>query len=68
MMALVENHAPILVILIPLLAAPLAMLFGNKGLAFLLSLAASVASFLLSVYLPHLTNLTRSSSISQDKT
>ncbi|MCJ8310934.1 MAG: monovalent cation/H+ antiporter subunit D family protein [Rhizobiaceae bacterium] len=51
MMALVENHAPILVILIPLLAAPLAMLFGNKGLAFLLSLAASVASFLLSVYL-----------------
>ena len=51
MMALVENHAPILIILLPLLAAPLAMLFGHKGVAFLLSLAASFGSFLLSVYL-----------------
>ncbi|MEP0943132.1 MAG: monovalent cation/H+ antiporter subunit D family protein [Rhizobiaceae bacterium] len=51
MMSLVENHAAILVILAPLLAAPLAMLFGHRGLAFLLSLAASVCSFLLAVYL-----------------
>ncbi len=51
MMSLVENHAAILVVILPLIAAPLAMLFGNRNVAFLLSLAASAGSFLLSIYL-----------------
>lgn len=51
MMSLVENHAAILVVLLPLLSAPFAMLFGNRNVAYLLSLAASICSFLLSIYL-----------------
>jgi len=51
MMSVVENHAAILVVLLPLLSAPLAMLFGNRHVAYLLSIASSVASFLLAIYL-----------------
>ena len=51
MIAFVEAHAAMLVVLLPLLSAPLAKLFGNRAVAYLLSLAASVGSFLLSIYL-----------------
>ncbi|MGI9366073.1 MAG: monovalent cation/H+ antiporter subunit D family protein [Rhizobiaceae bacterium] len=51
MIWLVENHAAVLVVLIPLIAAPLCMLFGNRSIAFYLSLLASLCSFLLAVYL-----------------
>ncbi len=45
------QHAPILAVLIPLLAAPLAMLFGRTSLAFAISLIASALSLALSLYL-----------------
>lgn len=54
MMSIVENHAAILVVLLPLLAAPLAMLFGNRGVAYILSLVATIGSFLIALYLVHL--------------
>lgn len=45
------QHAPILAVLIPLLAAPLAMLFGRTGLAFIVSFIASALSLAVSLYL-----------------
>ena len=51
MMALIQNHAAILVVLLPLLAAPLCMLLGHRGVAYLISLLAAISAFLLSVYL-----------------
>ena len=45
------QHAPILAVVIPLLAAPLAVLFGRTGLAFFISLIASALSLALSFYL-----------------
>jgi len=51
MMALIQNHAAILVVLLPLLAAPLCMLFGHRGVAYLISLLAAISAFVLSVYL-----------------
>ncbi|MEP1206697.1 MAG: monovalent cation/H+ antiporter subunit D family protein [Rhizobiaceae bacterium] len=51
MMTSVLDHAAILVVLLPLLSAPLAMLFGNRNVAYLLSLVAAIASFLLSLHL-----------------
>ena len=45
------QHAPILAVLIPLLAAPLAVLFGRTGPAFAISLLATALSLAFSVYL-----------------
>ncbi len=45
------DHAPMLAVLVPLLAAPLAMLFGNRAFAYGISFAASVASFIFSMFL-----------------
>ena len=44
-------HAPMLAVLVPLLSAPLAMLFGNRGFAFAISFVASLISFALALYL-----------------
>ena len=44
-------HAPILAILVPLLAAPFSLLFGSRALAFWISLIAAAVSFFLSIYL-----------------
>ena len=51
MMSSVLSHSPILVVLLPLLAGPLCMLFGNRTIAYFVSILASLCSFLLSVYL-----------------
>ena len=51
MLPSLQQNAPILVVLIPLLTAPLCMLFGNRTIAFLISLVASILSLALSVYL-----------------
>ena len=45
------EHAPILQVIIPLLAAPLAILFGRRDVAWLIAMLATTASFLLSVHL-----------------
>lgn len=45
------EHAPILQIIIPLLAAPLAVLSGRRELAWLIAMLAVIASFLLSVHI-----------------
>ncbi len=44
-------HAPLLAVLVPLLAAPLAVLFGNRTVAFVISWFACLVSFVLSGYL-----------------
>lgn len=44
-------HTPILVVLIPLLAGPLAMMFGRTGLAFAISVISAALSFVISLYL-----------------
>ena len=44
-------HLPILIVIIPLIAAPLCMLFGRAGLAWIISLIASVIAFLISLEL-----------------
>lgn len=45
------DQAPVLVVVLPLIAAPLSMLFGNRALAFTLSLLASLCSLGFSAYL-----------------
>ncbi len=45
------QHAPILAVLMPLLAAPLVVLFGRASLAFVISVIASVLSLAFSLYL-----------------
>ena len=44
------DHLPVLTVVIPLLAAPLCVLFGNKTLAWVIAFAASVLSFLCSAH------------------
>ena len=51
MMSSVLSHSPILAVLVPLLAGPLCMLFGNRSVAFVISLIAAACSFLASCYL-----------------
>lgn len=45
----VAIHTPILIVLVPLLSAPLCMIFANRSVAFFLALAASVASAFLAL-------------------
>ena len=51
MLSFVHDHALILVVLLPLIAGPLAMLFGGRTVAFGISLIASAVAFVISVYL-----------------
>jgi len=51
MLASLSSHSPILSVLVPLIAAPLAMLFANRHIAFLISFIASAISFVASCYL-----------------
>ena len=51
MMSAFVSHSLILVVLIPLLAAPLSMLFGNRSVAFVISFIASIVAFVLSLHL-----------------
>lgn len=44
-------HTPVLAVLIPLLAGPLAMLFGGNRFSYTVSLVASALSFLATIYL-----------------
>ena len=46
-----QTHAPVLAVVIPLIASPLAMLFGAATFAFAIAFAASIASFILSLAL-----------------
>ncbi len=50
-MSALVNHSLILVVLIPLLAAPLCMLFGNRAVAFWISFFASLFALILSLHL-----------------
>ncbi len=45
------DHLPILVVLVPFLAAPLTVLIGSQRLAWPIAFAASLASFLISIKL-----------------
>ncbi len=45
------DHLPILVVLVPFVAAPLCVLLGNRQLAWLIALLASAASFVVSFLL-----------------
>lgn len=45
------DHLPLLTVVVPLLSAPLCIIFGNRTFAWLLALAASVASLLFSSHL-----------------
>lgn len=45
------DHLPILVVLVPFLAAPLTVLLGSRRLAWPIAFAASLASFLISIKL-----------------
>ncbi|MDD9910813.1 MAG: monovalent cation/H+ antiporter subunit D family protein [Ahrensia sp.] len=45
----VHQHAPMLTVLVPMLSAPIIMLFGNRQAAFAIALTASTTSFLLSL-------------------
>ncbi len=51
MLSFVSAHSPLLAIVIPLISAPLCMLFGNRTVAFTISTLAVAASFALSIYL-----------------
>lgn len=51
MLSFFYQHSPLLAIVIPLLSAPLCMLFGNRNIAFVISILASAAAFALSVTL-----------------
>jgi multicomponent Na+:H+ antiporter subunit D len=51
MLSFFSAHSPLLAIVIPLLAAPLCMMFGNKSVAFVISFLAAAASFALSVFM-----------------
>ncbi|MEE9315145.1 MAG: monovalent cation/H+ antiporter subunit D family protein [Rhizobiaceae bacterium] len=46
-----QQHAPIIVVLTPLLAGPLCMLFGNRSFAYLVSVVAATIAFFASVFL-----------------
>ncbi|KZY98240.1 cation:proton antiporter, partial [Oleiphilus sp. HI0073] len=52
---MVAEHLPILPVLIPLLAAPIAILVGRSSLAWLLSTSASIAAFFVAIGLLELT-------------
>ena len=52
------EHAPILQIVIPLLAAPFAVLLRKPLLAWLLALAAVGSSFVISLYLFNIVSTT----------
>jgi multicomponent Na+:H+ antiporter subunit D len=52
---MIADHLPILPVLIPLLAAPFALLVGRSSLAWLLSTAASIAAFIVALGLLELT-------------
>lgn len=43
------DHYPVLVVLVPFVAAPLAVLFGSRRLAWLLAFAAGLISFLIAL-------------------
>jgi len=45
------DQLPLLTILVPMVTAPLCILFGNRNLAWLLTFFASIASFLFSIHL-----------------
>ncbi len=47
----VIDHLPVLVVIVPLLAAPLCVILGNRYLAWLLAILASLVSFLFSSHL-----------------
>ncbi len=47
----IVQNAPLLAIMLPLIAAPVAVLFGNKSVAFYISGATLVLSFALCVYM-----------------
>lgn len=51
MLQLIYPHAPLLAIVIPLIAAPLCMIAGNRSFAFWISCASVAASFALSLVL-----------------
>jgi len=51
MLSFVIAHSPLLAIVIPLIAAPLGMLFGSRTIAFAISLLASAIAFALSIAL-----------------
>ena len=44
-------HTPIIAVLVPLIAGPLCMLFGNRTVAFIISLLASAIALASSIYL-----------------
>ena len=46
-----QQHTPIITVLAPLLAGPLCMLFGNRGVAFIVSLIATMVAVVTSIYL-----------------
>ncbi len=50
-LAMMASHAPLLAIVVPLLAAPLAVLFSNRTVAFVISWLSCLVSFALSAYL-----------------
>lgn len=45
------DQLPLLTVLVPMVAAPLCVLFGNRTIAWILAFAASLASFLFSAHL-----------------
>lgn len=50
-MAFLQQHAPILLAVLPMLAAPLAMIVGHRGFAFFISLLAAIGSAIASISL-----------------
>jgi len=48
---LLAAHAPMLAIVIPLFAAPVSMLIGNRTAAFLISVVASIGAFVFALHL-----------------
>ena len=48
---MIESHLPALQVLIPLICAPLCLLFNNGRIAGILSIAAIWCSFLLAIFL-----------------
>ena len=51
MLNMIEPHLPVLQVVIPLIAAPLCALFGNRHMAWLIAFVASAASFFISAML-----------------